>query len=180
MANDRTAIEMPAFKSPGDRTTAQRASWPNPDPTAGVSSYDDVGTSYHLNMKWWDQIYQPGVMGLPTIPGISGNFDLSYREGVRRERLASEFDPSNKFVWLNDQTTDTMANSQIQGFKFLGEFCDWSKSVHGYLDGHVLYNKVYRGSLYDPVAIGGGRYTVGKYTFIFQKTGETLPPPPNE
>ncbi len=162
---DRDQLQLPAFKSPGDKNSAQRASWPYPDPTA-PSSYDDVGTSYHLNMKWWDQ---------PSLAALG--FTARYIEGARREKLASEYDPSNKFVWLNDQTTDAVANTTIVGFKFLGEFCDVNKSVHGYLDGHVLYNKLYRGALYDPVAVGGGRYAIGKYTFIFQTPGEPLPTP---
>ncbi len=176
---DREQLQMPAFKSPGDKFSCQRASWPNPDPSA-PSSYNDVGTSYHLNMKWWDQIYQPQISGLPPIPGISGDFTKSYIEGARREKLASEFDPSNKFVVLNDQTTDSVANAQIVGFKIMGEYGDVNKSVHSYLDGHVLYNKVYRGCLYDPVLISAGHYAVGKYTFIFQTIGEHLPTPPTE
>jgi prepilin-type N-terminal cleavage/methylation domain-containing protein len=167
MASERPSFQMPVFHSPGDKNTAQR-NWPNPTP-GGPSSYDDVGTSYHINMKWWDQVSLASL-----------DFTGRYLEGARRERLSSEFDPSGKFVWLNDQTTDTVANSTQQGFKFLGEFCDVNKSVHGYLDGHALYNKVYRGALYDPVAIGGGRYTIGKYTFIFQTPGEVLTPPPPE
>ena len=167
-AQDREQIQMPVYKSPGDKATCQLA-WPTPDSIR--SSYDDVGTSYHLNMKWWDQIYGG------TIPGVSGNFSNSFIEGARRERLASEFDPSNKFVWIHDQTTDVVANSTQVGFKFIGEFGDINKSVMAYMDGRVLYNKVYRGALYDPVAIGGNRYAIGKYTFIFQKPGEALPVP---
>jgi prepilin-type N-terminal cleavage/methylation domain-containing protein len=163
---DADQLQMPAFKSPADKFTCQRASWPNPDPSVGLSSYDDVGTSYHVNMKWWDQ------QSLAAL-----NFTQRYLEGARRERLASEFDPSGKFVWIHDQASDTVANSTTVGFKYHNDYGDINKSVHGYLDGHVLYNKVYRGSTYDPIAIGGGRYTIGKYTFIFQVPGEQLPTP---
>jgi prepilin-type N-terminal cleavage/methylation domain-containing protein len=170
---DRGQVQMPVYKSPGDKFSCQRNSWPNPDPAA-PSSYDDVGTSYHINMKWWDQIFG----GIPrNLPGITGNFTNSYIEGARRERLASEYDPTNKFVWIHDQASDTVANATIVGFRYISEFGDVNKSVHGYLDAHVQYNRVYRGSQYDPIAIGGGRYGIGKYTFIFQTPGEALPVP---
>jgi len=160
-AQDRLAFEMPAFRSPGDKATRQR-NWPNPSPE--VSSYDDVGTSYHLNMKWWDQ------------PGLPAAFTARYREGVRRIKLASEFDPSNKFVWIHDQTADVVANSAANT-KTLGEFGDPNKSVMAYLDGRAAYNPMRAGSLYDPTGGPPGQWSIGKYTFIFQLPGIPMPPP---
>jgi hypothetical protein len=159
---DRDLVQMPAFRSPGDKATRQRI-WPDPSPE--ISSYDDVGTSYHLNMKWWDQ---------PLLPSA---FTARYREGVRRIKLASEFDPSNKFVWIHDQTADIVANI-LPTQSAMGEFGDKNKSVMAYLDGRAQYNAMRPGALYD--ATGGppgGQWSIGKYTFIFQLPGQPMPPP---
>jgi prepilin-type N-terminal cleavage/methylation domain-containing protein len=161
-AQDREKIQMPVFKSPGDRATCQRA-WPNPDPT--ISSYDDVGTSYHINMKWWDQA------GLPAA------FTAKYLEGVRRIKLASEFDPTNKFVWIHDQTSDIVANAPQNSVGYMGEFGEKNKSVHAYLDGRVTYNLVRPGMLYDGQQLNGNWVVTGKYTFIFTLPGGAMPPP---
>jgi prepilin-type N-terminal cleavage/methylation domain-containing protein len=166
-ANQRLTPEMTAYRSPGDTVTCQRAEWPFPTPGA-PSSYDDVGTSYHMNMKWWDQ--------------TSGNFTVRYDYGVRKVRLASEFDPTNKFVWIHDQTTDRAANDpQAVGpvpnrRQHMGEFGEKNKSVMGYLDARAEYNKVTSGSFYDPLS-ETPPYRVGKYIFIFNLPGQSLPPP---
>jgi hypothetical protein len=157
---------MPVYRSPGDRATCQR-NWPTPD--FSLSSYDDVGTSYHINMKWWDQV-------------TTGSFTARYREGMRRIKLASEFDPTGKFVWIHDQTSDVVANAGTSTFKYIGEFQDVNKSVHAYLAGHVLYNKVVPHALYDDVGPNAGTtnptgHSVGRYTFIFVPPGIPLPPP---
>lgn len=153
---DRDQVEMPAFRSPGDKATRQRV-WPNP--TNEVTSYDDVGTSYHLNMRWF---YQQELASLGFTP--------RYKEGVRRIKLASEFDPSNKFVWIHDQTSDIVANS-APNTKTMGEFGDFNKSVMAYLDGRAQYNNVVPGALYDPLGPAAGPWQIGKYTFIFQPKG---------
>jgi len=174
-ANEKEKVQMPAFRSPGDHFTRQRA-WPNP--TFELSSYDDVGTSYHINMKWWDYLTPPYI---PTaLP-----FLQRYNEGVRRIRLASEFDPTNSFVWIHDQTADVVANTDAglplpNRRSIMGEFGDPNKSVMAYLDGRALYNKMTTGSMYDPVATNlpaPNNWAVGKYTFIFKTGNAPLPPP---
>jgi prepilin-type N-terminal cleavage/methylation domain-containing protein len=161
----RAALQMPAYRSPGDKATKQR-NWPNETP--GITSYDDVGTSYHTNMKWWDQ------------PGLTGNFTQKYDQGVRRIRLASEFDPTNKFVWIHDQTADVVANTGSGPIpnrpQFMGEFGEKNKSVMGYLDARAEYNKMVSGSMYDPMR-ETPPYGINKYIFIFNLPGQPLPPP---
>ncbi len=164
---DRLTVQLPVYRSPGDRTSYQR-NFPAPDPT--ISSYDDVGTSYHINMKWWDQ---PDLPGSPNSSGAL--FTARYNEGVRRIRLASEFDPTNRFVWIHDQTSDLVANSAV-GTIAMGEFGDPNRSVHAYLDGRVLYNRLQSGHLYEDVGTGNS-HAVGKYTFIFVPPGRPLPAP---
>jgi hypothetical protein len=159
---DRDALQMPVYRSPGDRATCQR-NWPNADPS--ISSYDDVGTSYHLNMKWWDQ------------PGLPAGFSQRYLEGVRRIKLATEFDPTGKFVWIHDQTTDVVANAAVGSIGAMGEFGEKNKSVHAYMDGRVNYNLVKPGYLYDGGQVNGQWTVTGKYTYIFTLPGGGMPQP---
>jgi prepilin-type N-terminal cleavage/methylation domain-containing protein len=165
--NDREKIQMGVYRSPGDRTTYQGTveSIPYGQPNPRRSSYDDVGTSYHFNIKWWDQ------------PGLPAAFTARFNEGVRRTRLASEFDPTNKFVWIHDQTADVVANTPTTGLGIMGEFGDKNKSVHAYLDGRVTYNLMQQGRLYDGQQINGNWVVTGKYTFIFTLPGGAMPPP---
>jgi len=172
----RDSLAMPVFHSPGDKITFQGP----PDgsgigygqPNASKSSYDDVGTSYHLNMKWWTQ---QSLAGLPT-------WRIRFDEGMRRMRLATEFDPTGKFVWIHDQTCDVV--NYVLPFnpsnppKVPGEFGDFNKSVQAFLDGRAEYNHVQDWMQYDNV--GGttpGTYRIGKYTYIFTLPGEALPNP---
>jgi prepilin-type N-terminal cleavage/methylation domain-containing protein len=166
---DRDYLEMPVYRSPGDKITVQRSPYGMIMP--GLSSYDDVGTSYHFNIKWWDQ---PDMAPL--------GFTQRFEEGVRREQLSSEFDPTGKFVWIHDQVSDIVSNTSDPQLKYVGEFGDINKSVHAYLDGHVLYNPVKPQWLYDdvgPNAGGAGNtgHAVGKYTYIFVLNGRPMPPP---
>ena len=161
---DRNAIQMPVFRSPGDRFSFQQ-NWPTGSSLPG-SSYNDVGTSYHLNMKWWDQQDMASL-----------GFTPRYWEGTRRIRLASEFDPTQKFVWIHDQTTDVVANAAVGSLGYMGEFGEKNKSCHAYLDGRVQYNLVKPGYLYDGTQVGGVWTVTGKYTYIFQLPGRPLAPP---
>jgi len=161
---DRDITQMPAFRSPGDKITYQGTvgGVPYGQANAQRSSYDDVGTSYHINMKWWDQ----------QDPQMPSAFTLKYNEGVRRERLASEFDPTGKFVWIHDQTSDVVANFGPS----MGEFGDPNRSVMAFLDGRAEYNKLQPNYLYDLVGTNSpGQRRVGKYTFIFVLNGLGLP-----
>src|SRR5262245_25896549 len=119
-AQQRASLEMEVCHSPGDTSTRQR-NWPNPTP--GISGYDDVGTSYILNMFWWDQF-----LALP--------FGARYEEGLRRIRLA--FDGANpSYVWIADQTADWVAT--VSGSNILGEFGKINASVCGFADASVRY-----------------------------------------
>lgn len=115
------------FRSPGDKKTHQRA-WPNAD--FSVSSYDDVGTSYHTNMRWWDEI-----QAWMSQRGIPVTFARAFDEGVRHIKNAADFD-TTKFVWVHDQTADIVAN---QTQPLMGEFQDLNKSAMAFLDGHASY-----------------------------------------
>ena len=133
---DRMGLQLEVFHSPGDRATRER-NWPNADPT--ISGYDDIGTSYPVNMRWWDD---------PTLPHSS--FTAQYNEGSRRIGLA--FDGANpNYVWIGDQTMDVAPyfNTATPG--------EWGKpnaSVVGFADGRVQYTHLV------PNASSGPGYTL--------------------
>lgn len=159
----REALEMPVYRSPGDKKTYQTSPYGTENNLR--SSYDDVGTSYHINMKWWDDMP-------PTF-----TFTQKYHEGVKRIRMATEYDPSNKFVWLHDQTADLVANAPDIQTVYMGEMGDKNRSVMSFLDGRCEYLTLKSKALYDHVPTPSG-WGIGKYTFIFVRPGVPLPNPP--
>ncbi len=174
----RKALQMPAFKSPGDKLSYQGTKNGNYGYASayGGSSYDEVGTSYHINMKWYYQ------KALATFGEINPRFD----EGVQRIRVNSDIDPRNKFVWIHDQTADLVANiSDVRNPAFTaanrvpGEFGDYNKSCMAFLDGRAEYNIVQPNDTFDRIVTGNSnpmnKYAVGKYTFIFTLPGQPLP-----
>lgn len=171
---DRSRVEMPIYRSPGDRWTCQEPVWPHIN--TAISAYDDVGTSYCLNMRWWDQ---PDIQAI--VPGPKG-FTAAYQEGLNRQKRSSEFDPTGKFVWLHDQVTDAVASASTATFTMMGEFGEVNKSAQAYLDGHAAYNRVTPQWLYDDVGPSAGSqapsgHAVGRYTLILLAPGQGLPPP---
>jgi prepilin-type N-terminal cleavage/methylation domain-containing protein len=183
----RQNIQMPAFRSPGDKASLQgtiTGTGYGQARASGVSGYDAEGTSYHTNMKWWDSITEEQGFGATGTPAYK-----SYEEGLRRIRLAAEFDPSNKFVWIHDQIADVVANDALAGIisgsasnrRYMGEFGETNKAVMAFLDGRAEYNSMTTGTFFDPISTGGtgiNKWTVGKYIFIFRRPGQILPDPP--
>ena len=130
---DRGKVEMPIFKSPGDLFTCQRK-WP--DPTFDISSYNDVGTSYHINMAWW---YSPELNDEKKYPQWTPGVwpgTGRWKEGIRRFKIAESMIDTTKFVWIHDQTADLVAN---QSKSIMGEFGDLNKSVMAFYDGSGRY-----------------------------------------
>lgn len=190
----RGNLQTPAFRSPGDRASYQgtRAfnDYGRPNPN-GNSGYDSEGTSYHINMKWVDDLQAEN----PALYGAPGTFSAIpafryYEEGLRRVRLSAEYDPSNKFVWVHDQIADIVANDALNYYgttpsdisqrpRYLGEFGEPNRAAMAYLDGRAEYNSMTTGALYDPIATGNAAspWTIGKYTFIFRKPGSRLRDP---
>jgi prepilin-type N-terminal cleavage/methylation domain-containing protein len=144
-APDRNTFQLPIFKDPGDIATYQRT-WPNPTP--GVNSYDDVGTSYHFNVKWWDQVY----------PRLS--FTNAFNFGCQRMKFADAFLPS-RFVWMHDQYADVIANQTSSSFALKNGYDDINKSVMGFMDGHAAYLLVTPGR-------NAQAYANDRYAFVFE------------
>jgi prepilin-type N-terminal cleavage/methylation domain-containing protein len=126
-SQERERVQVPQCHSPGDV--------PRP-PTTGVSSYDDVGTSYHLNLKWWDA------------PGYPSAFTARYDEGVRRIRLAFQ-GANTEYVWIHDQIADIVVNSPTNQ-PVMGEFGKLDRSVCGFVDGRAEYQFILHGTLSGP------------------------------
>jgi len=151
--NLQTGLKLDVYKSPFDATSYQHGNYSDPQGPAGIglSSYDDVGTSYHFNVKWWDQVY-------PRLP-----FDRAFNFGCDRLRLSDAFQPS-RMVWIHDQTSDVVANNPNVNFKLKNSnTCgDYNKSIMGFMDGHVAYLKVRAGNIY-PTS-----YKNEFYSFVFE------------
>jgi len=142
-ANDssRSSEVMDAMSDPTDTVTYQRA-WnaANPNPTRGVSSYEDVGTSYHFQAKWFEQLYPTAAFN-----GGSG-FVRGFNFGTLRLKAGDAYAPS-KLVWVNDQYADVVANCTNQAFKLKNGYGDINKSVMGFMDGHANYHNVRPGNI---------------------------------
>jgi prepilin-type N-terminal cleavage/methylation domain-containing protein len=144
----RATLQMPVFKDPAERISYERSDDVHVAPTeTAMSAYDDVGTSYHVNFKWWDEVYSLG-----TLKGVA--------LGAQRMKLADSF-AASRFVWLNDQFGDIVANNYNPQFKLKNSYKDVNKSVMAFLDGHANYLTV-RPGWNTPGALSNS-----DYTFIF-------------
>jgi prepilin-type N-terminal cleavage/methylation domain-containing protein len=155
---ERTKLEVPVFKSPGDTATNQRSPYPLPNYT--ISCYDDVGSSYHLNMKWWyaDEMKAYTEWFPNKWPGTA-----RWLEGLRRIRLVEVYD-SSRFVWVHDETADVVIHDP-SARQWVGEFGGMNKSVMAFYDGHAKYVYV---PTQDPSKPDKGNLSTADYTFLFE------------
>lgn len=146
-------LEIEVFRDPSDKETFQRASssFQRAPKAFPLSSYDDVGTSYHTNLKWYFELRD-------SVSSASGR--ALYAFGTERLRVADSF-VSSRLVWIHDQYADVVANNENEDFQLRNGYRDVNKSVMLYLDGHAAYN---------PVIPGRTRrsYVNDDYTFIFE------------
>jgi prepilin-type N-terminal cleavage/methylation domain-containing protein len=150
---NRRILQLPVFRDPSDRESYQRSASFRTNPTTiAMSSYDDVGTSYHFQVKWWDQVQN-------RFTGTNG-FERAFNFGTNRLRIAEAFQPS-RMVWANDQYTDVIINNVSSTFRLRNGFGDINKSVMAFLDGHVDYTTVRAGSTREA-------YTNVDYTVVFE------------
>jgi len=188
LEEEERVIDLPLFRSPGDTVTYQRnGPYPTPFYSIENGSYGDVGTSYHLNMKWVFELTSFGPWGSPPPPGIDppgvppftspGAFDswtfgqddprdfdqtwigAVFREGMKRMALGTTFSPS-KFAFIGDETADIVVFDP-RGRDWIGEFDDVNKAVMGFLDGHVGY-----------VTMQPNVSSTEDYTFFFNKPSD--------
>ena len=130
----RKRTQIPVLQTRGYEDSLQRA-WPDAIP--GVSCYDDVGTSYLLNLQWLAQF--------STIADPASRLEI----GLSRFRSAANAAPS-RFVWLTDQSGDAVPRSTDPGYVWNNAFDDDNKSALAFIDGHVLYASVKPGQTVRP------------------------------
>jgi len=130
-ANDserQANLELDVFRSPRDIATMQRT-WP--DTTPGVSSYDDVGTSYHNNVKWLLQLEARGL-----------SYDEAFDLGHRRFRSTAGLDPA-RFVMYHDQVADVILTPWTPGLPVVNsDFGRPNQSAMTYLAGHANLTEI--------------------------------------
>jgi hypothetical protein len=122
----REAIEIKVCRSPGDVASYQH-NWPN---TNGISCYNDVGTSYLLNMMWWNQT------------GWPGDFTQHYNAGTERIRRTGGAESATPYAWIADQHAAVIANSTYPNIVLKGEFGGTNMSVLGFLTGDAAYTQI--------------------------------------
>lgn len=162
-ARGRQQMEM--MRDPSDNGTFQRTWNPsNPQPNRSITGYNDVGTSYQYQSKWFTQIYNAWPGGQTSM-----GFYQSFNYGALRMALADAFQPS-KMVWVYDQYADVIANANSPGIQFRNGFGDVNTSVMGFMDGHAKYIKVIPGS--SPASFSNAEYSM---TMEFLKLPTTIP-----
>lgn len=140
-------VELPVFESPGDIMTLQREFWSTGVPDYSINSYNDVGTSYHMNVKWW-------FVMRGDVP--SADWVELWKRAKSQLREANQRRAS-RFIWLHDQIMDYVVHT---GEAYNGLFGGRNKCVAAFLDGHAGYIE----------AIPGAYEGIG-YTLIFDPRG---------
>ncbi|MFN3166000.1 MAG: type II secretion system protein [Phycisphaeraceae bacterium] len=146
--SERTGLELPVFQSPRDIATMQRG---YPNITPGVSCYDDIGNSYHYNVKWYDQIRgemrRAGQRG-----GLSGALNIAKGYMKKQHRMQT-----SRFVLYNDQVLDAIKSGfNNRGLSVVdGEFGLENHSAMVFFDGHASFEEVV------PGATSGDNYDLG-------------------
>lgn len=120
-------------EDPGDVVTYQRA-WPNPTP--GLTSYNDVGTSYHWNGTWWFH------------PLLTGTFAQKMATGTSWLATGTHIDPA-RFIWNADQYALLVATNPSPLAKIVNGFGDVNKSLVLFHDGHAAYQSIQPGQVYN-------------------------------
>jgi prepilin-type N-terminal cleavage/methylation domain-containing protein len=163
----RKIFQMPVFRDPSDRIGHQQT-WDAFAPTFGVaddnadgsSCYDDVGTSYLLQIKWFFQ----------TSATVGGSWTRAWRLGSRRLSLSDGFIPS-RMIWVNDEYCDITINQQSSSAKVRNGYGDINRAAVCFLDGHARYLKMIPGGEGDPNRINRPwlvpAYNNADYTVVF-------------
>lgn len=126
---NRNEYELEIFRSPGDAATFQRV--PYPQPNYSISSYRDVGTSYHFNMKWFDELYRSMNLN-PQLRQRPGESFIAYQNRVFRFASLridnTALNQASRFIWIHDQIADVVAHDPARR-SWRGEFGDLNRSV---------------------------------------------------
>ena len=158
---ERDSLELKVFQSPRDTVTHQQ-NWPNPSYNLENGSYDDVGTSYHMNWRWFGYLSEAlrSTIGGGTYDNPRPrNIEALMEEGMRRFRAGDTFQPS-RLVFMADQTGD-LVGFDPQRRDWVSEFGDRNRSCMLMFDGSANYQFM------EPGAID-----TSEYTFYFKKRSD--------
>lgn len=145
------APELLGYKDPSDISTFQR-NWSDAgNETVGITTYDDVGSSYQWNGKWFFQ---------PELASMVPNWIPRFNFATQRMALSDAFNPA-RFVWLADQYCDSIVYHPSPQAVRINGYGDINKSGMAFMDGHAAYHKVYPGNLRIS-------FDNPQYTFIFE------------
>ena len=147
-AKVRSEFQIPVFRDPSDRIGHQQT-WDAFLPSFGVatpnydnsSCYEDVGTSYLLQVKWFFQ----------TTRIVGGDWTRAWKTGCARLKTADGFSPS-RMIWINDEYCDITINQVSNTAKIVNGYGDTNKAIVGFLDGHAKYLTMIPGGENDPNA----------------------------
>lgn len=161
----RKIWQLPGCKDPSDKVGHQRGSgaWsggssPPPANPDGLSCYEDVGTSYQWQAKWYFPLAR-----------ISDPVN-AFRLGMDRFRLADQYQPS-RMLWANDEWADITINTTSASVRVVNGYGDINRSVAAFLDGHAKYVRVLPGGDSDANALDRPwlvpAYCNADYTVVF-------------
>ena len=132
---DRVTTQIPVLKDPSDRGGHQQ-NYPNLN-RDNSTCYDDVGTSYHSNLRGWEDLRTK-----------TGDFGQSWETFVRRLALGDNFSPS-LLVFAKDEWGDLTLEATDPKTQIKNGYDDFNRSVLGFLDGHSKYTKIRPGATKD-------------------------------
>lgn len=132
---NRASIELPVFRSPGDTASYQRGAFPTASPQ--ISCYDDVGSSYHYNGRWYALV--------PTTSAANwANYNMRLGKAFGKMMDLPVVNTA-RFVMFHDQAADVVSNDPSMR-NWITEFGDRNKSVMAFLDGHIDYLAIVPGA----------------------------------
>lgn len=123
----RTTEQAEAFQDPSDKTTRQR-NYPNTTP--GVTTYNDVGTSFLTPLSWHSQLSAQGFSFVNAL--VEGN-----RRLARNIRMAPD-----RFVWCADESVSTLLGQTSTQYQLKNSYGDVNQGNALFVDGHVSYIKI--------------------------------------
>ena len=163
----RKRFQIQVLRDPSDKIGHQQT-WNAFAPSFGVanknadgsSCYDDVGTSYLLQAKWFFQ----------TTPLVGGSWTKAWHLGAKRMSLSEGFIPS-RFIWVADEYCDITINQQTDTARIKNGYGDINRANVAFLDGHAKYQKMIPGGEGDPRRLTQPwlvpAYCNNEYTLVF-------------
>lgn len=125
----RLTEQAPLNRDPADSWSNQR-SWPNT--TKGISTYDDIGTSYLWTSSWWRQLVS-----------IS-QWEDRMNAGTARLAAGTGITPS-RYVWCADPFASLVPEASGATTMIRNWYGDMNKSVMLFYDGHTDYLPTFPG-----------------------------------